>query len=210
MLDGVLRWLVQVTGLEPKLLSIIGILIVYASSVYLNAKKVVPAILPQMEALGAADMSEVVSILERVERGTVAVAKYLVNQEDKRIATEQTGAGSPDCPFFPSRSGVGAPPLSHHKVGLEGVIELEQVVEEVVEEEDFYPISPLPQPAALQPGFFKLPVPIVGEETHVESEPVEHEEPEPVIEEVTHVTEAQAPQVERLRMMSEKAGRVVA
>ena len=206
MLDGVLRWLVQVTGLEPKLLSIIGILIVYASSVYLNAKKVVPAILPQMEALGAADMSEVVSILERVERGTVAVAKYLVNQEDKRIATEQTGAGAPDCPFFPSRSGVGAPPLSHHKVGLEGVIELEQVVEEVVEEEDFYPISPLPQPAALQPGFFTLPVPIVEAN-------IENKEPEPVIEEVTHVTEApQASQAVRdtLRMMSERAGRVVA
>lgn len=207
MLDGVLRWLVQVTGLEPKLLSIIGILIVYASSVYLNAKKVVPAILPQMEALGAADMSEVVSILERVERGTVAVAKYLVNQEDKRIATEQTGAGSPECPFFPSRSGVGAPPLSHHNVGLEGVVELEQVVEEV-EEEDFYPISPLPQPAALQPGFFKLPVPIVVEPVEL----VDVQEPVPMIEEVTNVTEEpQASQVVRdtLRIMSERAGRSV-
>ena len=196
MLDGVLRWLVQVTGLEPKLLSIIGILIVYASSVYLNAKKVVPAILPQIEALGTADMSEVVSILNRVERGTVAIAKYLVNQDDKRIATEQTGAGSPECPFFPSRSGVGAPPLSHHNVGL-----VEQPVK-VVEEELFYPIPQLPPPAALQPGFFKLPVPIV---THVE-----HEEPEPVIE-VTHVTEATSQEVrENLQKMSQKAGRVVA
>ena len=39
MLDDVLKWLVGVTGLEPRLLTLTAILIAYTASVYLIAKK---------------------------------------------------------------------------------------------------------------------------------------------------------------------------
>ena len=113
MLDDVLRWLVRVTGLEPRLLTLTAILMVYAASVYLFAK----------EKTGAGDagvaprpVGELVSAVDRVERGLETIAKYLINLEKQPSEKLRFQPRHEYEAFIPPPPHVaGAPPRRHHQ-----------------------------------------------------------------------------------------------
>ena len=166
MLDDVLRWLVQVTGLEPKLLTLTAILMVYSASVYLNAKKGVAGVAPA-QPLELCDLADAVV---RVESGVETVAKYLVNLEkyldDVRLYgsfltpyVPQAGIeldspgielGSPRRPP-PEKYPSGPPRERPIPPEVHSGLDLE-------EEEPYFPVPPPITPKSKQSGFF-LPLP---------------------------------------------------
>ena len=72
--DDVLRWLVKTTGLEPKLLSVTGIVLVYVVTMILYVREKA-----NEKANDGGDLS---SKIDRVESGLNIIAKYLVNHDD--------------------------------------------------------------------------------------------------------------------------------
>ncbi len=143
LLDGVLRWLVQVTGLEPKLLTLVGILIVYAASAYRSQKKV----FIQTGAPNSPPEGELMSAVARIEGGLETVAKYLVNMDVSKPAEEPTFTPRHEYEVFLHKNGVGSPPRSHHRP------------ENGLEEELYFPVPGRPK-LDPEPGFF-LPLPII-------------------------------------------------
>ena len=111
MLDDVLRWLVRVTGLELRLLTLTAILIVYSASIYLNAKEKTGAATPAPRPV---ELGELASAVERVERGLETVAKYLVNLE-KPSETQPRFQLRHEYEAFIPPPVAGAPPRSHHR-----------------------------------------------------------------------------------------------
>lgn len=73
--DDVLGWLVKVTGLEPKLLSITAIVLVYVATVILYSR----------ERENGGDVLS--SKVDRVESALETLAGYLVNLESSRQET---------------------------------------------------------------------------------------------------------------------------
>ena len=72
--DDVLRWLVKTTGLEPKLLSVTGIVLVYVVTMILYVRE-------KANEKGH-DGGDLSSKIDRVESGLNIIAKYLVNHDD--------------------------------------------------------------------------------------------------------------------------------
>ena len=72
--DDVLRWLVKTTGLEPKLLSVTAIVLVYVVTMILYVREKA-----NEKAYDGGDLS---SKIDRVETGVETIAKYLVNLDD--------------------------------------------------------------------------------------------------------------------------------
>jgi len=220
MLDGVLRWLVQVTGLEPRLLTCTAILMVYAASVYLNAKKGVSVAPAQPVEFG-----ELASALARVESGVETVAKYLVNLE--KYLDDVRLYGSFNTPYVPPQeAGIhmrgtprrprpekypSSPPRSRPGLPEAGI----HIGQDIEEDEPPFPIpTPSITPKSEQPGFF-LPLP-QGEpyqppeqepqlEPHIQPEQEEHQPQEPQPEPEPQPSPAV---VKTLRIMSRKAGRI--
>jgi len=209
MLDDVLRWLVQVTGLEPKLLTLTAILMVYAASVYLNAKKgtdVAPA-----QPLELCDLADAVA---RVDSHLETVATYLINLEkylddvrlygsfltpyvppqEERILRD-TPRPRPE--KHPSPRGHPIPPEAGH------------IRNDFEEEEPYFPVPVPITPKSEQPGFF-LPLPQAEDlDAPAELKPEPEEPPVQPDSEPQHVPEPQpSPAVrETLKIMSRKAGR---
>ena len=217
MLDGVLRWLVQVTGLEPKLLTCTAILMVYAASVYLKAKEgvsVTPA-----QAAQPLEFADIASTLARVESGVETVATYLVHLEkyldDVRlygsfltpyVPPQEAGIHMRDTPRRPRPEKYPSSPPRSHPIPQEAGIHIGQDIEE---DEPHFPLTaPSITPKSEQPGFF-LPIP--------QAEPYQPEPQEPE-EEPQPEQEDQDPQPEQdpammstlktLRVRTRKAGRI--
>ena len=205
MLDGVLRWLVQVTGLEPKLLTLTAILIVYAASVYPYAKEKtgVPSVAPA-QPLELADFS---SALARVERGVETVATYLVSLENQ--PQNQPHEHVSACPFLPPR-GAGSPPLSHHRPDFPFPDCSRMAVPQVEEIEE--PYFPVPGMAKTQLGFFDPPIPVI-EPLDIQPEahrlPHREQQHEPEAQEPEPKTEPDLAVRRTLEIVSRKAGRTL-
>ena len=225
MLDDVLRWLVQVTGLEPKLLTLTAILMVYAASVYLNAKKGVAGVAPA-QAAQRLEFADLTSTLARVESGVETVAKYLVNLE--KYLDDVRLYGSFLTPYVPPQEESIPPrrprpekypsiPPRSRSISPEAGIHIGQDIEE---DEPYFPIpAPSITPKSKQTGFF-LPVP-QAEPYQPEPQPEEtlpepEEDPQPE-QENQHQQEPQeqpepvplSPAVmKKMLGMSRKAGRI--
>jgi len=207
MLDGVLRWLVQVTGLEPRLLTCTAILMVYAASVYLNAKKdvsVAPA-----QAAQRLEFADLTSMLARVESGVETVATYLVHLE--KYLDDVRLYGSFLTPYVPPQEADIPPRRGRPEKYPSQDIEKypRRSPQDIEEDEPYFPIpAPSITPKSEQPGFF-LPIP--------QAEPYQPEPQEPE-EEPQPEQEDQDPQPEQdpammrtlktLRVRSRKAGRI--
>ena len=223
MLDDVLRWLVQVTGLEPKLLTLTAILMVYSASVYLNAKKGVAGVAPA-QPLELCDLADAVV---RVESGVETVATYLVNLEkyldDVRLygsfltpyvppvppqeeRTHMRDTPRPRPEKYPSPQGHPIPPEA-------GIDPRRHGRPQMNEEEPYFPVPVPITPKSEHPGFF-LPLP-QAEDLDAPAEPKPEPEELPVQPPVQPDSEPQpvpepqpSPAVrETLRIMSRKAGR---
>ncbi len=146
MLDGVLRWLVQATGLEPKLLTLVGILIVYTASVYRSVQKKV-VFIEKGAPNSQPEHGELMSAVARIEGGLETVAKYLVNI-DVRPQKEPSFVPRHEYEVFLPKNGAGSPPRSHHRP------------ENGLEEEELYFPVPGRTRSDPEPDFF-LPLPII-------------------------------------------------
>ena len=191
MLDDVLRWLVQVTGLEPKLLTLTAILMVYSASVYLNAKKGVAGVAPA-QPLELCDLADAVV---RVESGVETVAKYLVNLEkyldDVRLYgsfltpyVPQAGIelGSPRRP--PPEKYPSGPPRSR-SISPEAGFHIGQDIEE---EEPYFPVPPpIPQAEDLDAPAEPKPEPELPVQPPVQ--PDSEPKPEPELQPSPAMTE---------------------
>ena len=204
MLDGVLRWLVQVTGLEPRLLTCTAILMVYAASVYLKAKEgvsVAPAQSAQLE------LADIVSTLARVESGVETVATYLVHLE--KYLDDVRLYGSFLTPYVPPQEASIPPRRGRPEKYPSQDIPPRRSPQDIEEDDPYFPIpAPSITLKSEQPGFF-LPIP--------QAEPYQPEPQEPE-EEPQPEQEDQDPQPEQdpammrtlktLRVRSRKAGRI--
>ena len=189
MLDGVLRWLVQATGLEPKLLTLVGILIVYTASVYRSVQKKV-VFIEKGAPNSQPEHGELMSAVARIEGGLETVAKYLVNMDVSKPAEEPTFTPRHEYEVFLHKNGVGSPPRSHHRP------------ENGLEEELYFPVPGRPRS---EPEFF-LPLPVVAELELKEGSSVvrELQDLESELQEPARHSETMS---ETLAIVSQKAGR---
>jgi len=227
MLDGVLRWLVGVTGLEPRLLTCTAILMVYAASVYLKAKKESVAGVPAQAQ--PVEFGELASALARVERGVETVAKYLVNLERQPSGLRFQLKHEYEA-FLPSRV-VGAPPRNHHSplAGFHFEVDTPRrhrpekypsspeagihIGQDIEEDEPYFPIPAPITPKSKQPGFF-LPIPQATpyqppeQEPQPEEPPIQPEQEEPQLQpDQGQPVQPLSPAAMKMLRMSRKAGR---
>ena len=203
MLDDVLKWLVGVTGLEPRLLTLTAILIAYVASVYLIAKKKTGV----EEQPQPVEFGELVSALDRVERGVETVAKYLINLEQPRFQPRHEYEA-----FLPPNKHVtGAPPRSHHRPDYGERIAVSPWSQHVKEDKGAKRVRHILSQPREELGEseedFSLPIPVISLRESTEN--VIHHEAEPQPEPEEPPKAQPSPVVrETLKRTSRKAGRI--